>query len=51
VVRPVPTAVLAEGFRAGEAVDTLAELYDLSVGQILQAIRYEMRVAQARGAA
>ena len=51
VVRSVPTAVLAEGFRAGEAVDTLADLYDLSVDQVLQAIRYEMRAAQARGAA
>jgi uncharacterized protein (DUF433 family) len=51
VVRSVPTAVLAEGFRAGEAVDTLADLYDLSVDQVLQAIRYEMRTVQARGAA
>jgi uncharacterized protein (DUF433 family) len=51
VVRSVPTAVLAEGFRAGESVDVLAELYDLSVDHVLQAIRYEMRAAQAREAA
>jgi uncharacterized protein (DUF433 family) len=51
VVRSVPTAVLAEGFRAGESVDGLADLYDLSADQILQAIRYEMRTVQARGAA
>jgi uncharacterized protein (DUF433 family) len=43
--------VLAEGFRAGESVDGLADLYDLSADQILQAIRYEMRTVQARGAA
>jgi uncharacterized protein (DUF433 family) len=46
VVRSVPTAVLAEGFRAGDGVDTLADLYDLSTDQVLQAIRYEMRSAQ-----
>lgn len=51
VVRSVPTAVLAEGFRAGEDVDTLADLYELSSDQVLQAIRYEMRAAQTRGAA
>ena len=51
VVRSVPTAVLAEGFRAGESVEVLAELYDLGVGQVLQAIRFEMRTAQARAAA
>jgi uncharacterized protein (DUF433 family) len=51
VVRSVPTAVLAEGFRAGDNVDTLAELYELSPDQVLQAIRYEMRAAQSRDAA
>lgn len=51
VVRSVPTAVLAEGFRAGEGVDSLASLYDLTVDQVLQALRYEMRATQARGAA
>jgi uncharacterized protein (DUF433 family) len=51
VVRSVPTAVLAEGFRAGESVDALADLYDLSSEQVLQAIRYEMRATQSRDAA
>jgi uncharacterized protein (DUF433 family) len=51
VVRSVPTAVLAEGFRAGESVDVLADLYDLRVDQVLQAIRYEMRTSQARSVA
>jgi uncharacterized protein (DUF433 family) len=51
VIRSVPTAVLAEGFRAGEDVGVLADLYELSADQVLQAIRYEMRTAQARQAA
>jgi uncharacterized protein (DUF433 family) len=50
VVRSVPTAVLAEGFRAGEEVDALADLYDLGVDQVMQAIRYEMRTTAARSA-
>jgi uncharacterized protein (DUF433 family) len=48
VIRSVPTAVLAEGFRAGESVENLADLYDLQTGQIVQAIRFEMRNAQSR---
>lgn len=48
VVRSVPTAVLAEGFRAGTSVPDLAELYDLEPDQVIQAIRYEMRASQAR---
>jgi uncharacterized protein (DUF433 family) len=51
VVRSVPTAVLAEGFRAGTSVEELADLYDLGAGQVLQAIRYEMRTTQSRTAA
>lgn len=51
VVRSVPTAVLAEGFRAGTSVEDLADLYDLDPTKVLQAIRYEMRAAQARSAA
>jgi uncharacterized protein (DUF433 family) len=51
VVRSVPTAVLAEGFRAGTGVEELADLYDLAADQVLQAIRFEMRTAQARSAA
>jgi len=51
VVRSVPTAVLAEGFRAGETVEVLAELYELSVAQVEQAIRFEMRLLNERLAA
>jgi uncharacterized protein (DUF433 family) len=47
VVRSVPTAVLAEGFRAGASVAELADLYDLGPDQVIQAIRFEMRTAQA----
>jgi uncharacterized protein (DUF433 family)/transposase-like protein len=43
VVRSVPTAVLAEGFRAGETIEDLAELYELPELHIQQAIRFEMR--------
>jgi uncharacterized protein (DUF433 family) len=51
VVRSVPTAVLAEGLRAGTSVDELADLYDLRADQVMQAIRFEMRNAEARTAA
>jgi uncharacterized protein (DUF433 family) len=50
VIRSVPTAVLAEGFRAGESVETLADLYDLETDQIVQAIRFEMRNTHNRAA-
>jgi uncharacterized protein (DUF433 family) len=50
VIRSVPTAVLAEGFRAGESVQNLAHLYDLEIDQILQAIRFEMRNNHDRAA-
>jgi uncharacterized protein (DUF433 family) len=48
VIRSVPTAVLAEGFRAGESVASLADLYDLQSEQVMQAIRFEMRNTQNR---
>jgi uncharacterized protein (DUF433 family) len=51
VVRSVPTAVLAEGFRAGESVEVLADLYELAVDQVIQAIRFEFRSAESRSAA
>jgi uncharacterized protein (DUF433 family) len=41
-VRGVRTDVLAEDFRAGESLESLASLYDLELGQVDQAIRYEM---------
>jgi uncharacterized protein (DUF433 family) len=42
VVRSVPTEVIAEQFRAGDDLRKIAELHDLSEGQVLQAIRYEL---------
>jgi len=50
-IRSVPTEVLAEGFRAGEALGELAGLYELSVEQVLQAIRFEMRAQRERESA
>jgi uncharacterized protein (DUF433 family) len=49
-VRGVRTDVLAENFRAGESLESLADLYDLDLSQVDQAIRYEMisSAAQAR---
>jgi uncharacterized protein (DUF433 family) len=41
-VRGVRTDVLAEDFRAGESRESMADLYDLSLSQVDQAIRYEM---------
>ena len=42
VVRSVPTAVLVEMFRAGDGIDTIAALYELSTDDVSAAIRYEM---------
>ena len=42
-VRSVPTAVLAEQFRAGDPIGMLAEIYELPEDWIQQAIRYELR--------
>ena len=41
-IRSVRTDVLAEDFRAGASLETLADLYGLDVSQVDQAIRYEM---------
>jgi len=41
-VRGVRTDVLAEDYRAGETLESLADLYDLELTQVDQAIRYEM---------
>lgn len=46
-VRAVPTEVLAEGFRAGESATELADLYDLDLEHIEQALRFEMVQAEA----
>ena len=41
-VRGVRTDVLAEDYRAGESIESLADLYDLELMQVDQAIRYEL---------
>jgi uncharacterized protein (DUF433 family) len=41
VVRAVPTEVVAEQFRAGESTETSADLFDLTVVQVEQALRFE----------
>ena len=41
-VRGVKTEVLAEDYRAGESVGSLADLYDLTIEQVEQAIRFEL---------
>ena len=38
----VRTDVLAEDYRAGESIESLADLYDLELMQVDQAIRYEL---------
>jgi uncharacterized protein (DUF433 family) len=46
VVRAVPTDVVAEQFRAGESTETIAELFDLTVAQVEQALRFELSLAR-----
>jgi len=41
-VRGVKTEVLAEDYRAGESLGSLADLYDLTIEQVEQAIRFEL---------
>ena len=41
-VRSVKTEVLAEDYRSGETVGSLADLYDLTIEQVEQAIRFEL---------
>ena len=43
VVRSVPTAIIAEQFRAGESTERIAELYELPVGDVEDALRFEMQ--------
>jgi uncharacterized protein (DUF433 family) len=42
VVRSVPTEVIAEQVRAGEPIDAIADLYELSRQQVEAALRYEL---------
>lgn len=46
VVRAVPTEVVAEQFRAGESTETIADLFDLTVVQVEQALRFELSLAR-----
>ena len=46
VVRAVPTEVVAEQFRAGESTEMIADLFDLTVAQVEQALRFELRLAR-----
>jgi uncharacterized protein (DUF433 family) len=47
-IRGIRTDVLAEDYRAGESRESLAELYDLDLDQIDQALRYELIAASAQ---
>lgn len=49
-VRAVPTETLAEGFRAGESPQALAELYELDPQLVEDALRFEMVRAHAASA-
>lgn len=42
VVRSVRTEVIAEQFRAGDPIEMIAELYELQLDEVQDAIRYEM---------
>lgn len=42
VVRSVPTEVIAEQVRAGDRLQMIAELYDLSLDDVEAAVRYEL---------
>ncbi len=46
VVRAVPTEVVAEQFRAGESTETIADLFDLTIAQVEQALRFELSLAR-----
>jgi len=47
-VRGVRTDVLAEDYRAGESLESLADLYDLELRQVDQAIRFELISSAAK---
>ncbi|MGQ0773627.1 MAG: DUF433 domain-containing protein [Pseudonocardiales bacterium] len=46
VVRALPTEVVAEQFRAGESTEMIADLFDLTVAQVEQALRFELSLAR-----
>lgn len=47
VVRAVPTEVVAEQFRAGESAEVIADLFDLTIPQVEQALRFELGLARS----
>ena len=49
-IRNVRTESLAEDFRAGASREELADLYDLSAGQVDEAIRFELIARSERAA-
>lgn len=49
-IRGVRTEILAEDYRAGETRETLSDLYDLSLEQVDQALRYDMIATAAQAA-
>jgi len=48
VVRSVPTKVIAEQFDAGDSIESIAELYDLSRHEVEAALRYERESVKAQ---
>jgi uncharacterized protein (DUF433 family) len=48
VVRSVPTRVIAEQFDAGDSIEAIAELYDLSRHEVEAALRYERETVKAQ---
>ena len=47
-IRNVRTDSLAEDYRAGTSAEELAGLYDLSVKQVDEALRYELIIGSER---
>lgn len=42
VVRSVPTEIIAEQYRVGESIDSIAEVYELTRSQVEAAVRFEL---------
>ncbi|MCA1670737.1 MAG: DUF433 domain-containing protein [Actinobacteria bacterium] len=47
VVRAMPTEVVAEQFRAGESTEAIADLFELTMAQVEQALRFELSLARS----
>jgi uncharacterized protein (DUF433 family) len=50
VVRSVPTEVIAEQFRAGDPIASIAESYELRTDEVEAALRYELLVESGEAA-